>query len=114
MRISDWSSDVCSSDLIKRILAYSTMSQLGLMILALGLGVADAAFLHLITHAFFKACLFLSAGMVIHSLHKAQPSHLHFDVQDIRNMGGLKKYMPVTFATFRSEKSPVGQEGGRE
>lgn len=85
---------------IKRILAYSTMSQLGLMILALGLGVADAAFLHLITHAFFKACLFLSAGMVIHSLHKAQPSHLHFDVQDIRNMGGLKKYMPVTFATF--------------
>lgn len=85
---------------IKRILAYSTMSQLGLMILALGLGVADAAFLHLVTHAFFKACLFLSAGMVIHSLHKAQPSHLHFDVQDIRNMGGLKKYLPVTFATF--------------
>ena len=85
---------------IKRILAYSTMSQLGLMILALGLGVADAAFLHLVTHAFFKACLFLSAGVVIHSLHKAQPSHLHFDVQDIRNMGGLRKYLPVTFVTF--------------
>lgn len=85
---------------IKRILAYSTMSQLGLMVLALGLGVRDAAFLHLLTHAFFKACLFLSAGMVIHALHKAQPAHLHFDVQDIRNMGGLKKSMPVTFVTF--------------
>lgn len=85
---------------IKKILAYSTMSQLGLMILALGLGVVDAALLHLVTHAFFKACLFLSAGMVIHALHEAQPSHLHFDVQDIRNMGGLRKRMPVTFATF--------------
>lgn len=85
---------------IKKILAYSTMSQLGLMILALGLGVVDAALLHLVTHAFFKACLFLSAGMVIHALHDAQPSHLHFDVQDIRSMGGLRKSMPVTFATF--------------
>lgn len=85
---------------IKKILAYSTMSQLGLMILALGLGVVDAALLHLVTHAFFKACLFLSAGLVIHALHEAQPSHLHFDVQDVRNMGGLRKSMPVTFATF--------------
>ena len=85
---------------IKKILAYSTMSQLGLMILALGMGVPDAALLHLVTHAFFKACLFLSAGMVIHSLHEAQPSHLHFDVQDVRNMGGLRKHLPITFATF--------------
>lgn len=85
---------------IKKILAYSTMSQLGLMILALGMGVVDAALLHLLTHAFFKACLFLSAGMVIHSLHQAQPAHLHFDVQDIRNMGGLRKKMPVAFGTF--------------
>ena len=85
---------------IKKILAYSTMSQLGLMILAIGMGVADAAFLHLLTHAFFKACLFLSAGMVIHSLHRATPSHADFDVQDIRNLGGLKKKLPVTFLTF--------------
>ena len=85
---------------IKKILAYSTMSQLGLMVLAIGMGVVDAALLHLITHAFFKACLFLSAGVVIHSIHKAQPPHLHFDVQDIRNMGGLKKHLPLTFATF--------------
>ncbi|MEX2235564.1 MAG: NADH-quinone oxidoreductase subunit L [Cyclobacteriaceae bacterium] len=85
---------------IKRILAYSTMSQLGLMILAIGMGVVDAALLHLLTHAFFKSCLFLSAGIVIHALHKAQPAHLHFDVQDIRNMGGLKTKLPTTFATF--------------
>lgn len=85
---------------IKKILAYSTISQLGLMILALGMGAVDAALLHLLTHAFFKACLFLSAGMVIHSLQKAQHSHLHFDVQDIRNMGGLRKKMPAAFAAF--------------
>jgi NADH-quinone oxidoreductase subunit L len=85
---------------IKKILAYSTMSQLGLMILAIGMGVVDAALLHLLTHAFFKACLFLSAGMVIHSLHQAQPKNMHFDVQDIRNMGGLKHAMPTAFLTF--------------
>jgi NADH-quinone oxidoreductase subunit L len=85
---------------IKKILAYSTMSQLGLMILAIGMGVVDAALLHLLTHAFFKACLFLSAGMVIHSLHKAQPAHVHFDVQDIRNMGGLRNKLPTAFAAF--------------
>ena len=85
---------------IKKILAYSTMSQLGLMIVAIGMGVADAAFLHLLTHAFFKACLFLAAGMVIHAVHKAQPAHLHVDAQDIRNLGGLKKKMPVTFVLF--------------
>ncbi|HEX8039896.1 MAG TPA: NADH-quinone oxidoreductase subunit L [Chryseosolibacter sp.] len=85
---------------IKKILAYSTVSQLGLMILAIGMGVVDAALLHLLVHAFFKACLFLSAGVIIHSLHQAQPAHLHFDVQDIRNMGGLKTQFPLVFITF--------------
>jgi NADH-quinone oxidoreductase subunit L len=85
---------------IKRILAWSTMSQLGLMVLAIGMGVVDAALLHLITHAFFKACLFLSAGMIIHTIHKAQPAYLHFDAQDIRNMGGIRKKMPITFFAF--------------
>jgi NADH-quinone oxidoreductase subunit L len=86
---------------IKKILAYSTMSQLGLMIIALGMGRSDAALLHLFTHAFFKACLFLSAGAVIHTLHLAQQrSHDHFDVQDIRNLGGLRKKLPITFITF--------------
>ena len=85
---------------IKKILAYSTMSQLGLMVLALGMGVVDAALLHLLTHAFFKACLFLSAGMIIHSIHEGRPAHIHFNDQDIRNMGGLRKRMPVTFLAF--------------
>lgn len=94
---------------IKKILAYSTMSQLGLMILALGMGVVDAALLHLLTHAFFKACLFLSAGSIIHTLHNAQEANLHFDVQDIRNMGGLRKRMPVTcFAFILSGASLAG------
>ncbi len=85
---------------IKKILAYSTMSQLGLMILTLGAGGVDAAFLHLLTHAFFKAGLFLAAGSVIHSLHEKQGADSHFDVQDIRNMGGMRKNLPVTFVAF--------------
>lgn len=86
---------------IKKVLAYSTISQLGLMITAIGAGAPSAAMLHLVTHAFFKACLFLSAGAVIHSLHQAQhKSHTHFDVQDIRNLGGLKKRIPFTFIVF--------------
>jgi NADH-quinone oxidoreductase subunit L len=86
---------------IKRILAYSTMSQLGLMILAVGLGLPDAALLHLFTHAFFKACLFLCAGSIIHSLHHAQSkSSETFNEQDVRNMGGLNKKLPVTFIAF--------------
>lgn len=84
---------------IKKILAYSTMSQLGLMILAVGMGVPDAAFLHLLTHAFFKACLFLAAGMVIYAVHQAKPPD-EMDVQDIRNLGGLKRKMPATFVLF--------------
>lgn len=85
---------------IKKILAYSTMSQLGLMIVAIGMGVVDAALLHLLAHAFFKACLFLSAGIIIHSLQESRPANLHFDVQDIRNMGGLKDKLPLVFITF--------------
>jgi NADH-quinone oxidoreductase subunit L len=83
---------------IKRILAFSTISQLGLMVTAIGAGSPEAAILHLFTHAFFKACLFLCAGSVIHSLHRAQhESHAHFDVQDIRNLGGLRTKLPFTF-----------------
>ncbi|AWI25431.1 NADH-quinone oxidoreductase subunit L [Flavobacterium pallidum] len=76
---------------IKKVLAYSTVSQLGLMFLALGLGAYEVAVFHVITHAFFKACLFLGSGSVIHALHGEQ---------DMRNMGGLKKYMPITFWTM--------------
>ncbi len=86
---------------LKRILAYSTMSQLGLMVMALGMGAVGAAFAHLVAHAFFKACLFLSAGSVIHGVHRAQlRSQLNVEAQDIRNMGGLKEMLPVTFVTF--------------
>jgi NADH-quinone oxidoreductase subunit L len=76
---------------IKRILAYSTVSQLGFMMLGLGVGGVVVGIFHLITHAFFKALLFLGSGSVIHGCHEEQ---------DIRYMGGLKKYMPVTFATY--------------
>ena len=76
---------------IKKVLAYSTISQLGYMFLALGAGAFSAGIFHVMTHAFFKALLFLGAGSVIHSMH---------DVQDIRHYGGLKKYMPVTYSTF--------------
>lgn len=76
---------------IKKVLAYSTVSQLGLMFLALGLGAFTAGIFHMATHAFFKALLFLGAGSVIHALSGEQ---------DMRNMGGLKKYLPVTFTTF--------------
>ena len=86
---------------IKKILAYSTISQLGLMVTALGSATPDAAFIHLFTHAFFKACLFLAAGSIIHSLHHAQhQARTHFDVQDIRNLGGLRKKLPIVFAVF--------------
>ena len=76
---------------IKKVLAYSTVSQLGLMFAALGLGAFSSGIFHLVTHAFFKALLFLGAGSVIHALHGEQ---------DIRNMGGLKKLIPVTYITF--------------
>ncbi len=76
---------------IKKVLAYSTVSQLGYMIMALGIGAYQFAFFHLVTHAFFKAALFLGSGSVIHAMHHEQ---------DIRNMGGLKKKMPITYWTF--------------
>ncbi len=76
---------------IKKVLAYSTVSQLGYMVMALGVGAYSFAFFHLITHAFFKACLFLGSGSVIHAMHHEQ---------DITKMGGLRKKMPITYATF--------------
>ncbi|TLM67681.1 MAG: NADH-quinone oxidoreductase subunit L [Deltaproteobacteria bacterium] len=86
---------------IKRVLAYSTVSQLGFMFMAMGVGAFTAGIFHLMTHAFFKACLFLGSGSVIHAMHHAlHHAHLDDDPQDMRNMGGLKKYMPITWATF--------------
>ena len=84
---------------IKKILAYSTVSQLGYMICSIGVGAYFAAFFHLITHAMFKACLFLCSGSVIHAMHHSQDEiHDHSkDPQDIRNMGGLRNKMPITF-----------------
>lgn len=76
---------------IKKVLAYSTVSQLGFMFMGAGSGAFIAAVFHLVTHAFFKACLFLGAGSVIHGCHHEQ---------DMRHMGGLKDKMPITFATY--------------
>jgi NADH-quinone oxidoreductase subunit L len=81
----------CAQDDIKRVLAYSTISQLGYMFLAIGSGAYVAAVFHMVTHAFFKALLFLGAGAVIHGLH---------DEQDMKRMGGLRRWMPVTAVTF--------------
>lgn len=76
---------------IKKVLAYSTVSQLGYMFLACGVGAFGAAMFHLMTHAFFKALMFLGSGSVIHAMHEEQ---------DIRKMGGLRKYLPITHLTF--------------
>jgi NADH-quinone oxidoreductase subunit L len=76
---------------IKKVLAYSTISQLGLMFVAAGVGAYAVAIFHVVTHAFFKACLFLGAGSVIHAMSGEQ---------DVRKMGGLAKKIPITFATF--------------
>lgn len=84
---------------IKRVLAYSTMSQLGLMVIAAGFGSWQTALFHLTTHAFFKAGLFLSAGSVIHAVTPSQTDDT-FDPQDMRRMGGLRKQLPVTFICF--------------
>ena len=80
-------------DDIKKVLAYSTISQLGYMVMGLGVGAWIAAIFHLFTHAFFKADLFLGAGSVSHS-----GAHHSFDMK--KDMGGLRKYMPQTFVTF--------------
>ncbi|MDL1902233.1 hypothetical protein FBR02_15865, partial [Anaerolineae bacterium CFX9] len=103
---------------IKRVLAYSTVSQLGFMIAAAGVGAYTAAIFHLVTHAFFKALLFLGSGSVIHGMehghHLAHERHQHghddhhdehhhddaFDPQDMRNMGGLARKMPITYITY--------------
>jgi NADH-quinone oxidoreductase subunit L len=82
---------------IKKVLAYSTVSQLGFMFLALGAGAYTTAIFHVMTHAFFKACLFLGSGSVIHAM---EHTHAVKDPQDIRAMGGLAKYMPATRTTF--------------
>lgn len=87
---------------IKKVLAYSTISQLGFMISALGMGAYIAAAFHLVTHAFFKALLFLGSGSVIHGMEHGvlHTGNHHVDPQDMRNMGGLKDRMPITFWTF--------------
>ena len=84
---------------IKKILAYSTVSQLGYMIMAVGAGFPVAAFVHLTTHAFFKAGLFLCSGSIIHYYHETNHDH-SFDAQNITNMGGLRKVLPITFIAF--------------
>ena len=90
---------------IKRVLAYSTISQLGFMVTAVGLGAYVAAMFHLLTHAFFKALLFLSSGSVIHGVehglhHSAETDQHAFDPQDMRNMGGLRSRMKITFWVY--------------
>jgi NADH-quinone oxidoreductase subunit L len=84
---------------IKKVLAYSTVSQLGYMFVGVGSGAYVAGIFHLMTHAFFKALLFLGSGSVIFAMHAAyHHTHNHDDAQDMRNMGGLRKYMPITWA----------------
>lgn len=101
---------------IKKVLAYSTVSQLGFMIAAAGMGAYVAAMFHLVTHAFFKALLFLSSGSVIHGMehghhslhahghggggHDDHHTEEHFDPQDMRTMGGLRHKMPITFVVY--------------
>ncbi len=82
---------------IKKVLAFSTISQLGYMVMGVGVGATGGAVFHLVTHAFFKACLFLSAGAVIYWMHRADRNT---DPQDMRSMGGLRKHLPLVFITF--------------
>ena len=99
-------------DDIKKVLAYSTISQLGYMVMALGVGAWTGAVFHLFTHAFFKALLFLGAGSVSHS-----GSHHSFDMK--KDMGGLRKYMPITFVDVHDRVArarrdlPAGRASGR-
>lgn len=101
---------------IKRVLAYSTVSQLGFMVMGIGVGAAGFAFLHLLAHAFFKCGLFLVAGAVIHQQHAAQEaSHAHFDAQDMRLMGGLRRKMPlvaITWAVFAASLAGLPLSSG--
>jgi NADH-quinone oxidoreductase subunit L len=83
---------------IKKVLAYSTVSQLGYMFIGVGVGAYTAGLFHLVTHSFFKALLFLGSGSVIYAMHAAYHStHSHEDAQDMRNMGGLGQHMPITW-----------------
>jgi NADH-quinone oxidoreductase subunit L len=86
----------------KKVLAYSTVSQLGYMVMGLGVGAFTNGFMHLVTHAWFKAALFLASGSVIHAMHHAMHklNDHHSDPQNIYNMGGLRKTMPWTYITF--------------
>lgn len=86
----------------KKVLAYSTVSQLGYMVMSLGVGGYTNGFFHLVTHAWFKAALFLASGSVIYAMHHAMTklNDHHSDPQDINNMGGLRKTMPLTYLTF--------------
>jgi NADH-quinone oxidoreductase subunit L len=90
---------------IKKVLAYSTISQLGFMFLGVGVGAFTAGFFHVFTHAFFKACLFLCAGSVIHAMH----ARVHDDdkAQDVRNMGGLRRWLPFTHWTFAAATAAI-------
>ncbi len=88
---------------IKKVLAFSTISQLGFMVMGMGVGAYNAAIFHLVTHASFKACLFLGAGTIIHAMHEAGHTpggKKDFDEQDMRFMGGLRKKLPITFISF--------------
>jgi len=85
---------------IKKVLAYSTISQLGYMVMAMGVGAYSAGLFHLVTHAFFKSGLFLTAGIIIHQLQKLESEKAKFNAQDLRVMGGLRTYMPITFVCF--------------
>ena len=83
---------------IKKVLAYSTISQLGYMFVGVGVGAYVSGMFHLVTHAFFKALLFLGSGSVIHAMHAAyHHTHSGEDAQDMRNMGGLRRYLPITW-----------------
>lgn len=83
---------------IKKVLAFSTISQLGYMVMGMGVGAPGGAVFHLVTHAFFKACLFLCAGAVIHWMHRHHDHNI--DAQDMRFMGGLRKHIPLVFIAF--------------
>ncbi len=86
---------------IKKVLAFSTISQLGFMVMAVGVGSTSAAFFHILTHAFFKCLLFICAGVIIHALkHQFEKQNHTSDPQDMRNMGGLRKYLPFTFIAY--------------
>src|SRR5690606_12116494 len=90
---------------IKKVLAYSTVSQLGFMFMAAGVGAFFVAIFHVLTHAFFKACLFLGSGSVIHAMHHVEHEVEHqgggkLDAQDMRTMGNLERYMPATARTY--------------